>query len=96
MEWLGICHASWQLSDLVFFPCETGPELLFPPVLLEIWVKEDLRNYRPVSLTSVPGKIMKQILLEDTLRCVRDKQVIRQPAWLHQGKTVPDKSSGLL
>ena len=76
MEWLGICHASWQLSDLVFFPCETGPELLFHPVLLEIWVKEDLRNYRPVSLSSVPGKIMKRVLLDDMLDNMRNEHVI--------------------
>jgi len=34
-------------------------------------------NYRPVSLTSIPGKVMEQLILEAIIKQVEEKKVIR-------------------
>uniref|UniRef100_A0A8D0KSJ6 Reverse transcriptase domain-containing protein n=1 Tax=Strix occidentalis caurina TaxID=311401 RepID=A0A8D0KSJ6_STROC len=46
--------------------------------------KDDLGNYRPVSLTLVPGKLMEQIILSTIIQHMRDNQMIRlsQPGFM--------------
>jgi len=39
--------------------------------------KEDPGNYRSVSLTSIPGKVMEQLILDVITKQVEEKKVIR-------------------
>ncbi|GAB0182821.1 mitochondrial enolase superfamily member 1 [Grus japonensis] len=60
--------------------------------------KEDPGNYRPVSLTSIPGKVMEQLILGVIDKIVKQKEVIRsgQHARIYQRKIMPDQSDSLL
>lgn len=40
-------------------------------------IREDPGNYRPVCLTSVPGKIMESIMLAATERNLKENSIIR-------------------
>ncbi|PKU41653.1 rna-directed dna polymerase from mobile element jockey-like [Limosa lapponica baueri] len=59
----GVVPADWHLANVT-------------PIHKKGW-KDDPGNYRPVSLTSVPGKVMEQIILRAIMQCKKDAQVIR-------------------
>ncbi|KGL96039.1 hypothetical protein N301_02989, partial [Charadrius vociferus] len=62
-SWLnGEVPADWRLANVT-------------PIHKKGW-KEDPGNYRPVSLTSVPGKVMEQTILSAITRHIQENRVI--------------------
>ncbi|CAM4573163.1 unnamed protein product [Caretta caretta] len=67
-----IFENSWQSSEV---PDNWKKANVVP--IFKKGKEEDPGNYRPVGLTSVPGKIMEQVLQESILKHLEERKVIR-------------------
>ena len=59
--------------------------------------KEDPGNYRLVSLTLIPGKVIEQLILQTISRHMKNKKVIwSSQHGFRKGKIMPDQPDSLL
>ncbi|TRZ22429.1 hypothetical protein HGM15179_004636 [Zosterops borbonicus] len=68
---LMISHHSWETREV---PVDW--RLANIVLIVKKGKKEDPGNYRPISLTSVPGKVVEKIILRDVEKHLKDNVVI--------------------
>jgi len=64
-----IFESSWRTGEV--------PEDWRKASVTPVFKKEDPGSYRLVRLTSIPGKVMEQLILEIIIKQVEEKKVIR-------------------
>ncbi|GAB0208090.1 mitochondrial enolase superfamily member 1 [Grus japonensis] len=64
-------HLSWRAGEVPENGRKANVTLVFKK-----GKKEDPGNYKPVSLTSIPGKVMEQLILDVISKHVEEKKVI--------------------
>ena len=87
-----IYQRSWESREV---PADWKPDNVTPTY--KKGVREDPGNYRPVSLTSVPRKIMEKIILSTIERHLKDNAIIRHSQHgFTKGKSCPTNPDLLL